>query len=783
MVLIAAAALTIVTADYADAAVIALVVIVNTTLSVRQEVGADRALAALESLASPTSMVLRDGRQQVLPAAELVPGDVVLLAEGDLVPADGTLIESVALRVDESTMTGESIPVDKRPADPAEASASSRVLAGTAVVHGRARVLVQATGAESAVGQIAGLLGSGGGRTPLQRRMARLSGQLAATAVGLSAVVLLTGWAQGQDLELMLVAAASLVVAAVPESLPAVVTVSLALAARRMARRGAVVRNLGAVETLGSVTLLATDKTGTLTEASMSVVEWWSPAGVDRSALYQGVRLCNDAHVDADGLEVGTDPTEVALLRATRNSGLGAAPPRIAELPFDSDRKRMATVHLLADGDVLVVCKGAPESVLDDAVLADPPALVAEARQRGEELSGAGLRVLAVAEKRLPGHAATAPTSELTDGAEAQLHLLGLVGLQDPARKTAGATLLACREAGIRVALVTGDHAATASRVAEQVGVTSGPPRVLDLSARRTVTGPARIDELPGALEADVIARATPADKLLVVSGWQRDGHVVAMTGDGVNDGPALRRADIGVAMGRRGTEVARQSADLVLGDDNLGTLVVAVEEGRRVYANIRRFLLYGLSGGAAEILVMLVGPLVGQPLPLLPGQILWLNLLTHSVVGTALGSEPGEDTAMRRPPRNPAEGVLGGGLWWRVLALALIISAVAAPVATAAAPAATRSALLLGLGAPMLGVAIGVRARHARRGRARRSAPANPLLPAAVAVSAGLLLAAVTLRPLQELLSTTSPDVLVVALATAGAGVGFLAAKALRPG
>ncbi len=769
VVLLAAAALTLVIADYADAAVILLVVLVNTVLSVRQEVGADRALAALESLAAPTCVVVRDGHHQERPVAHLVPGDLVVLAEGALVPADGQVVDAVALRVDESTLTGESVPVEKSSEPSSEDS--RRLLAGTAVLHGRGLMVVEATGSASAVGRIAALIGVRTTRTPLQRRMAHLSQQLAVVAVALSAVVLVLGWSQGQELELMLVTAASLVVAAVPESLPAVVAVSLALGARRMAQHGAVVRQLAAVETLGSVTLLATDKTGTLTEASMTVTDWWVPAGREPAALRRAVRLCNDARVDpATGREAGYDPTEVALLQATPEyAEQAAALVRVAEVPFDSARKRMTTVHALQDGDLLVVSKGAPEAVLDTRLLKETPDLLADARRRADELSAAGLRVLAVATRRVAGPPADAP-----DQWEQGLHLLGLVALQDPARTSAAATLRECRAAGIRLALVTGDHAATAQHIAEQVGLSPSPLRVLDLAAEpqhRLVAG--------AAADVDVIARATPADKLQAVSDWQRAGHVVAMTGDGVNDAPALHRADIGVAMGRRGTEVARQSADLVLEDDDLATLVSAVEEGRRVYANIRRFLLYGMSGGAAELVVMLVGPLTGTPLPLLPSQILWVNLLTHSIVGTAMGSEPVEAAAMRRPPRDPAEGVLGGGLWWRVLALAAVISALGGLVAVTAEPDATRSALMVGLGAPMLGVALGARAR-ARTSRGGRSVT-NPMLPASVILSALLLLAAVTIPPLQELLSTTVLGWQTLAASGAAAAVGYGATRVLR--
>jgi Ca2+-transporting ATPase len=784
LVLLAAAALTIVTRDYPDASVILLVVVVNTVLSVRQEVAADQALAALDELTSPTCRVLRDGYEQQVAADQVVPGDLLLLGEGDLVPADGIVVDAVALRLDESALTGESVPVDKLVAADLSGSGAEDpdhlVFAGTAVVHGRGAARVQSTGEDSTLGRVAGMMRAERATTPLQLRMAGLSRLLALAAVLLAGVVLLLGWRQGQSLELMLVAAASLVVAAVPESLPAVVTVSLSLAARRMARRGAVVRRLAAVETLGSVTLLATDKTGTLTEANMTVVDWWQPAGSDVQQLHRAVRLCNDAAVDPEtGHEVGADPTEVALLRATRHVQAISQLPRTDEVPFDSATKRMTTWHAHEDGSVLVVCKGAPEVLLDPTVLDEPDEVLGAARERSIALSSSGLRVLAVAQRRLPGGRGAPLTAE-----DPGLHLLGLVALQDPPKLSAADTLNACRAAGIRLALVTGDHASTATSIARQVRLTQGPARVLDLATRRDALDArsrgddAVVDHLES---VDVIARATPADKLEAIRAWQRAGNVVAMTGDGVNDGPALRTADIGVAMGKRGTEVARQAADLVLGDDELETLVHAVEEGRRVYANIRRFLLYGLSGGIAEILVMLIGPLVGVPLPLLPSQILWINLLTHSVVGTALGSEPVDRWAMNRPPRDPAEGVLGGGLWWRMLALAVVVAACGAATSAIATGPGARSAMLVGLGAPMLGVALGVRADPAAADGRRAWFGANPLLPLSVLFSALLLVGAVTVGPLQHLLTTIQPGWPVLIASALSGGLGYAAARLLR--
>ena len=740
LVLLVAAALTIVTGDLSDSIVIGVVVLANTTLAVWQEVRADRAVTALSRLAAPTARVIRDGREATLAAALIVPGDLVILGEGDIVPADGVLLEAAGLRLDESSLTGESEAVDKG-SDPTGEDADARsVYAGTTVVHGRGRVQVTATGAASALGRIRRLLDLARVATPMQRRMAQLSLTLAVAVIVLCLVVLGLGLLRGQSLELMLLTAVSLAVAAVPESLPVVVTLSLALAARRMARRRAIVRNLPAVETLGSVTLLATDKTGTLTEGRMSC-EWVECAsGVTENELLRAAVLCNDARLgDGDSPAMG-DPTEIALLVAARDGGLErhdleATAPRVAEEPFDSSTKRMSTVHRLLDGTRLTMTKGAPESLLGVDQLVDSTE-AATALQRAEEWAAAGHRVLAFVETTVAGS-----------------RFLGLVALRDPPRPSAAATIAACRQAGIRPVLITGDHPATATAIAAVAGIGAAP--ALDLTGL-DLTDP----DQP--IAASVLARATPEQKLQAVIRWQAEGDVVAMTGDGVNDAPALRRADIGVAMGDRGTEVARQAADVILADDELGTVVAAVEEGRRVYANIRRFLLYALSGGAAEILVMLAGPFVGMILPLLPGQILWVNLLTHALAGTALGAEPIERGTMSRPPRDPAEGVLGGGLWWRILALSAGIAAAALTcgVWIDGSSAVQRSAVMISLGAGQLGVALGARVRRAAR------AEGNLALPITVGAAAALLAGAVTLPPLQVLLSTAAVP-----------GVGWIAA------
>ena len=792
IVLLVAAALTIATGDHPDAVIIAIVIVANTTVGLAQEIKADNALAALQAMTAPEARVFRDGAVTAIDVEALVPGDALLVAEGDIVPADATVIEAVALLVDESALTGESVAVEKE----ATEGPAGALSAGTVIVHGRGTAVVTKTGAASAMGMIAAALAAPPTLTPLQRRLAGLGRLLAVVAGVLCSVVMTVGLVRGQPTELMVVTAISLVVAAVPESLPAVVTLSLALGARRMAERHAIVRRLPAVETLGSVTVIATDKTGTLTEGAMVAELIWTPvrevtvtgtgfdptgavlddagpvtagSAPDVVALLTAGVLCNDADLRAPEQPGGLwqplgDPTEAALVAAAAKLGLITAEvrrshPRVLEVPFDSDRKRMTTVHRISDDRVLVACKGAPERILTGDFLDEPAERIIAARARANAYADIGYRVLAVATlilDTLPVHA---------DAVEHGLHLAGLIALADPPRPAAATTIAAFREAGIVPVLITGDHVATARSIAERVGI--GGPDV--------VTGGDGDVDVADPRQVNVFARADPAQKLALVQGWQQQGHVVAMQGDGVNDAPSLRRADIGVAMGGRGTDLARQAAALILTDDDLGTVVAAVEEGRRVYANVRRFLLYGLAGGAAEILVMLLGPAVGLALPLLPAQILWINLLTHGLPGVAMGAEPIEPGTMHRPPRPPAESVIGAGLWPRVLVLAATITAVTLSVGlwAHANDRPWQSMLFLALGTMQFGIALGVRAQP--------GTVTNPFLLLAVASAFVLQLAGLYVPWLQDLLDTQALTAAEVTGICALSVIGYLAARLAR--
>ena len=802
VVLLAACVLTLLTGDLTDAAVIAFVVVVNTAVGVTQEVKADRAITALAQLSAPVVRVRRDGAELAVPAATLVPGDVVLLGEGDVVPADCDLVETSSLLVDESAVTGESVAVGKVAAR--GESPGDRLSSGTVVVKGRAVAVVTATGASSALGQIAALLDSRVQATPLQRRLAELGRTLALVAVVLCAVVLVLGLARGEPLELMLVTAVSLAVAAVPESLPAVVTFSLALGARRMVGRNAVVRRLPAGATLGSVTVLATDKTGTLTEARMLVEELWTPThsvGVsgdgyapegelvcggtaldlgqapDVVELLRAGVLCNDARlappsVPGEPWSGLGDPTELALLSAAAKAGLtrdGLDPvyARTGEVPFDSATQQMTTAHEYADDDgrrVLVVTKGSVEALHARHGLGREAAAWRAAQLRAAELAAEGFRVLTLTagEVRVGVDWSTAPQ-----------RLLGLVAMNDPAKPAARSTIEECRAAGISPVLITGDHPATARAVALRVGVLTP-----EEAARGdvVVTGPQiAAGEVADLTAARVFARTSPEQKLDIVQAWKDKGEVVAMTGDGVNDGPALHRADIGVAMGHRGTEVARQAADLVLADDDLGTVVAAVQEGRRVYANIRLFLVFGLSGGAAEILLMLLGPFLGLVVPLIAAQILWINLLTHGITGVAIGAEPASPDVMTRPPRPPAQSVLGDGLWQRVVAVSLLITGATLALGIWAHEAGSpwQTMIFMSLTCLQLGVAMGLRPVQLTR--------QNPFLPLAVTGSFLLALAGVYVPLLQDLLGTSPLALPELVLAVGTGVVGWLAAQVTR--
>jgi Ca2+-transporting ATPase len=731
--LLAAALIAALMQEWIDAAAILAIVLLNAVLGLLQELKAERALAALAKLSAPTARVRRDGALLSAPAEELVAGDLVELEAGDRVPADARLLTDASLRVEEAALTGESTPVDKRADEVLDhgtplADRRNMVHLGTSVAAGKASALVVATGMHTELGAIAGLLERFEREpTPLQRRLAELGKVLIVVCVGLVAVIfglqLLRG---GEPLEVLLVSV-SLAVAAVPEGLPAVVTIALALGVQRMARRRALVRKLPSVETLGSVTVICTDKTGTLTHNQMTVREivaagrryvvsgsGYRPHGefrlvadgstAERSeadgqagsalrnleahgdlmvALRIGLR-CNHAevrHPEQDGAEwtaVG-DPTEAALVVAARKAGLGAdrTEPPLFEVPFDSQRKSMTVVERDRDGRTMLYAKGAPEVLLERSTheLRDGEVLPLDARRRqelaaaGTEMAARALRVLGLAFRRDPPRDG--------DGfADGDLVFAGLAGLIDPPRDEARAAVATCRAAGIRPVMITGDHPQTAQAIARELGIVADQDR--------TLTG-AELDGLPDdelAGQVDrvaVYARVTAEHKLRVVRAWQSRGDVAAMTGDGVNDAPAVKAADIGIAMGVTGTDVTREAADMVLLDDNFATIVGAVELGRGIFANIQKFVHYLLSCNAGEVLFMFFAAVVGWPAPLVAIQILWINLVTDGLPALALGVEPPEPDLMQRRPRPPRQGVITGREGLAILVHGAMLAAVAA--------------------------------------------------------------------------------------------------------
>jgi Ca2+-transporting ATPase len=730
VVLIVAGIMSAALGDLKDALAIFIVVVLNSALGMLHEQRAEKAMALLKRLAVPIVKIRREGVVREIASRELVAGDIILLEVGNLVPSDGRLLECANLRTQESSLTGESEPVDKtcQPIPDADADLGDRlnmVYMGTTVAYGRGQAIVVATGMRTELGHIADLMQSVEREpTPLQRRLDQLGRYLAILALGLVTVIFVEGVLQGFELRLMILTAVSMAVAAVPEGLPAVVTIALALGAQRMLKRNVLIRKLPAVETLGSVTVICSDKTGTLTENVMTVTavqvagklleladesheagpaESSRPAGSARPAapadpehdsvlalMFAGVALCNDAVLEAQADKPGRfraigDPTEGALVVASARFGLlkpdlDARYPRVAEAPFDSDRKRMTTVHeisasptpalgalrsldpLLGSRRYVAFTKGATEPLLQvaTAVWADTRVqpLSPEWRSRimtaHDSLAGAGMRVLGLGFRMLDG---PPPAGQGT--LEHDVVFVGLAGMTDPPRPEVKDAVATCRGAGVRALMVTGDHPLTARHVALELGMSTGEPLVTGHELEH-MPDPALREIVE---HTSVFARVSPEHKLRIVQALQARHQVVAMTGDGVNDAPALRQADIGVAMGITGTEVSKEAADMVLLDDNFATIVAAVEEGRVIYDNIRKFILYLLTSNTGELWVMILAPLAGMPLALLPLQILWINLITDGLPALALSIEPPEAHAMLRPPIPPTETILGRGL------------------------------------------------------------------------------------------------------------------------
>ena len=687
LVLLASAVLAGILGEPQDSLAIAVILMLNAVLGFAQEYRAERAVRALQALGAPQARVWRDGGVAVVPGEDIVPGDVVLLDAGSAVPADVRIVDAAQLRIDESALTGESQPVEKRidalaGGDLALGDRTNLAFKGTLVTYGRGRGVVVATGMETELGRVAALLDEADdGRTPLQRRLADFGRRLALAVLALCAVLFVVGVLRGEEPVLMFLTAVSLAVAAIPEALPAVVTVALALGARKMVRANALIRRLPAVETLGSVTCVCSDKTGTLTENRMRVEAFHvdgrdtgTPPGpgqrsVAWNLLLAALALSNDAEPRGDGAE--GDPTEVALLLAALRAEidkreLAARMPRLAEVAFSSERARMTTIHSDPDGGLVAFTKGAPEHVLPSCRDVDLPAMLDAA----DDMARRGLRVLAFASRRLE----RMPEEGQLEDIETGMTLLGLVGLIDPPRAEAAEAVALCRTAGIRVVMITGDHPATARAIATRLGIVDDGGRVVSGAEL------ARLDRDAFAAEVEsirVYARVAPEQKIQIVEALQKHGELVAMTGDGVNDAPALRQAEIGVAMGKGGTDVAREAAHMVLLDDNFASIVGAVREGRRIYDNIRKFIKFAFASNTGEIWTLFLAPLVDLPIPLLPIHILWVNLVTDGLPGLALTLEPAEREIMQRPPRPPRESIFAHGLWQHAVWVGLLLGGV----------------------------------------------------------------------------------------------------------
>ncbi|MGQ3051545.1 MAG: cation-translocating P-type ATPase [Roseateles sp.] len=714
-ILFVAAVLAVALAHHGDAMVILAVVLVNALIGSFQEGRAERSMAALRRLAALRVRVLRDGGEMVVEARELVPGDTVLLAAGDAVAADARLIEEVQLQVAEAALTGESVPVSKSVAAVPEttglADRRCMVYSGTHVTAGRARAVVVATGVRTEVGHIAGLTERAQEpKTPLELRLEQFGRALVAAALGLFVLVVLLGLWRELPLAEVLMVAISQMVSMVPEGLPVAMTIALAVGMQRMAGRGAIIRRLSAVETLGSTTVICSDKTGTLTRNEMTAVAVWLPGGreiavggigyVPEGALVEGgapaddadpalrellvaAALCNDAELlppedERTGWTVLGDPTEGALLVLVRKAGLMAealrrTAPREAELPFDADTKLMATRHAAADAPRRVWIKGAPEAVLRLCTVqgsAPELAVLLDACRAAEAMATRALRVLAFATLDDDPLEASAGFDALAG----RTRLLGLVGQIDPPREEVKVAVAACRAAGIRPIMVTGDHKLTGLAIARELGIARDGERAVDGPELERMGEAALCHELPSIA---VFARVQPAQKLRIVQALQARGEVVAMTGDGVNDAPALARADVGVAMGITGTEVAKSAAKIVITDDNFSTIVGAVQQGRMVYANLKKVILYLFATSMAEVLVLLLALVGGFPLPLVAVQILWINIVTEGTVTVNLVMDPADGDEMRRAPVPRDDRLLGADMLRRVALMTPLIAAV----------------------------------------------------------------------------------------------------------
>ncbi len=707
LVLIGAAIISGVIGEAKDTIAIVVIVVLNAVLGFSQEYRAEKAMAALKKMASSHATAIRADMPQTIPALQLVPGDIVVLEAGNVVPADIRLMDAAHLKVEEAALTGESMPVEKQIRELGDeflplGDRKNMAYRGTYVTYGRGVGVVVATAMKTEIGKIATMIQEEEEvKTPLQKRLTKFGQQLALAVLAICAIVFGMGLLRDEPPLLMLLTAISLAVAAIPEALPAVVTISLAIGAKKMVKQNALIRKLPAVETLGSVTYICSDKTGTLTMNRMTVEEVYADGRLvpgedlrmegsgqgqgllaDNGAfttLMTALALSNDARTDADGAALG-DPTEVALLSIAKESGFDKKEleerfPRIAEIPFDSDRKCMTTVHRWENGAFVSFTKGAVEIIVDRSrntltSQGENNLDADEFLKVSDRIAGYGLRALGIGMRvwdRIP--------DDLTpEAVEAGLTMLGIVGMMDPPREEARDAVALCKTAGIKPVMITGDHPITAKTIAKRIGI-------IEQDARTTLTGSElerlSLDEFEERVEhIRVYARVAPEQKLKIVKALQDRGQYVAMTGDGVNDAPALKRADIGIAMGVTGTDVSKEASHMVLLDDNFATIVKAAKEGRRIFDNIRKFIKYTMTSNSGEIWTIFLAPFFGLPIPLLPIHILWINLVTDGLPGLALAAEPAEKKIMNRPPRHPKESIFAHGLGGHIIWVGLLMGA-----------------------------------------------------------------------------------------------------------
>jgi Ca2+-transporting ATPase len=686
VVLMIAAVISGIMGDVTDTVIILIIVVLNAIIGFVQEYRAEKAVEALRSMAAPNATVMRDGNIKIIPAKELVPGDKVLLEAGQIVPADIRMLEVHSLKMQEAALTGESHDVEKQTGelhgeDMPLGDRKNLAFKGTYITNGRGEGVVVETGMNTEMGKIARMLAGEDNTTPLQKRMAAFGKKLSIVVLGICIIIFATGYLRGEEPLRLLLTTISLAVAAIPEALPAVITISLAFGAKRMVKRQALIRKLPAVETLGSVTYICTDKTGTLTQNKMqvekSIILNNNDADEINNLLLLNMSLSNDVQVNENGKAVG-DSTELALYeyaaaKQYNKNDLQNQYPRLAEIPFDSVRKCMSTLHRYENRYLLLV-KGALESLLERSALQDE-VFAKDLHQKTETLAAEGYRVLAHAYRWIDNFSPSTPLDDL----EKDLTIIGLNGIMDPPRLEAAQAIADCYTAGIQPVMITGDHPETARSIASKIGILTKE----DANNKHAVITGKELsklnweDFLGRVKKIRVYARVSPEQKLQIVKALQEQGQFVAMTGDGVNDAPALKNADIGVAMGITGTDVSKEAAHMILLDDNFATIAKAVREGRRIFDNIRKFIKYTLTSNAGEIWVIFLAPLVGLPIPLLPVHILWINLVTDGLPGLALSSEKAEKDIMQRPPRHPKESIFSKGLGVHVMWVGLLMGAI----------------------------------------------------------------------------------------------------------